>query len=186
LLGGGGTARVKRRRLTVFRLSFDPNAIATALKVEPDELIADMKDGRVASRFAERWGARLYDFAKAASSNFRGSDGMRDLGRIGSLKIEVKCLTAGGVRLQPSRFIGVGRPTATRDDLVRAFRENDRYLVVDITAFPTVDMYLLEASWLITLAMQDPPRLSAHPLRRSALRALLEAEFDLVQEPVSL
>ena len=124
--------------LMVLRTSLSLEAISDALRISPDDAVAKFQDARVTSWFAEIWGERLFNYTKHASANQAGSDAAIALGDIGRFDIGVRCFFRNTIKFQKSKFIGSGR-SATTDDLIASLEDVERYLIVDLREFPTMN-----------------------------------------------
>lgn len=136
--------------LTVLRTSLSLDEISKALRITPDEAIAKFQDARVTSWFAEIWGERLFNYTKHLSANHPGSDAAIALGDIGRFDIGVRCFFKNTLKFQKSKFIGSGR-SATNEDLIASVEGVERYIIVDLRGFPTMDFYPLDTKALLRL-----------------------------------
>lgn len=142
-----------RPGLTVLRAALSLTAISKALRITPKDAIAKFRDARVTSWFAEIWGERLFSYTKHASANQAGSDAAIELGDIGRFDIGVRCFYKHTLKFQKSKFIGSGR-SATMQDLVTSLEEVERYVIVDLRSFPTLDFYPLDTKALLRLVRE--------------------------------
>lgn len=136
--------------LTVMRTELSLPAISDALKISSDDAVAKFQDARVTSWFAEIWGERLFNYTKHASANQAGSDAAIALGDIGRFDIGVRCFFKNTIKFQKSKFIGSGR-SATTEDLIASLEDVERYVIVDLRSFPTLDFYPLDTKALLRL-----------------------------------
>lgn len=136
--------------LTVLRTQLSLPAISDALRISPEDAVAKFQDARVTSWFAEIWGERLFNYTKHASANQAGSDAAIALGDIGRFDIGVRCFFKNTLKFQKSKFIGSGR-SATTDDLIASLEDVERYVIVDLRCFPTLDFYPLDTKALLRL-----------------------------------
>lgn len=137
-------------KLTIYETTLSPEAIAEALRLTPEQVIAKFKDPRITSWFAELWGEKLYGYAAHASSNHPGSDARIALGEIGRFDIAVRCFNKGTIKFQKSKFIGSGRST-TPDDLIDSIEGVEVYLVVDLRQFPKLRFFPIDTKALLRL-----------------------------------
>ncbi len=140
---------MKKPKLYISRIRFDPAKIAEALRVRPDDVQRAFTDGRGAWPFSEVWGTRLYEFIAHSNTNNPVSDGVVALQQLGDFRISVKALGRKNAKFQQSRDVGSGR-SATRDGLLGALEACDRVIVVDLTLFPAVSFLPLETTRLVT------------------------------------
>lgn len=136
--------------LTVLRTALSLPAISEALRISPEDAVAKFQDARVTSWFAEIWGERLFNYTKHLSANQAGSDAAIALGDIGRFDIGVRCFFRNTLKFQKSKFIGSGR-SATKDDLISSLEDVERYVIVDLRGFPTLDFYPLDTKSLLRL-----------------------------------
>jgi hypothetical protein len=136
--------------LTVLRTQLFLEEISKALRISPEDAIAKFQDARVTSWFAEIWGERLFNYTKHQSANQAGSDAAMALGDIGRFDIGVRCFFRNTLKFQKSKFIGSGR-SATTDDLIASLEDVERYVIVDLRGFPTLDFYPLDTKALLRL-----------------------------------
>lgn len=136
--------------LIVLRTQLSLEAITDALRISTEDAIAKFQDARVTSWFAEIWGERLFNYTKHASANQAGSDAAIALGDIGRFDIGVRCFFRNTLKFQKSKFIGSGR-SATTDDLIASLEDVERYVIVDLRGFPTLDFYPLDTKQLLKL-----------------------------------
>lgn len=125
-------------RITIYRIILDMPAVADAMWV--DEEVADrvMRDGRVASRWGEHWGARVGGLTQTTNTNEPWRDGIAVVSSA-DISVSNKTLTTAGVKFQASRFTGSGR-NCTVDDLLESLDGTELVHVVDITDVPIVDI----------------------------------------------
>lgn len=174
---------MKRDKLTVLETTFSAEAIADALRLSPDQVIAKFRDPRVTSWFAELWGERLFGYAAHANANHPGSDAAIGLGDIGRFDIAVRCFQANAIKFQKSKFIGSGR-SATTDDLLESIESVERYLIVDLRLFPTVVFYPLDSKALLKLVRQEKLTVSGISPRR--FDAWIVDAFEVEHKVISL
>jgi len=136
----------------MFNLVFNPQKIADALWIAPEDVITYLTDGRVAAKFAEIWVSNLYGLNLATNSNEKGSDAFlpTDVPMLGNdtLSASVKTLTKSGIKFQMSKFVGSGR-TCTKDDLLNSILEAYLMAVVDIIDFPNVLVTVVKQKTLV-------------------------------------
>ena len=53
-----------KHRLTFWKTALSVDQISQALKINPAEVVAKFRDGRVTSWFAEIWGEQLFEYTK--------------------------------------------------------------------------------------------------------------------------
>lgn len=172
-----------KTRVVVKRAAFDPAAIAKALHVPEAVAVAKLRDGRVVAQWAEVWGARLYAYVVHGHANVAASDGAVLAQELGDLGVSVKSLTARGVKFQQSIFVGKNRP-CSQEDLANSIARVDRYVVVDIRAFPQVDFVVLPSTWL--LQETHAGRLQPGGWSASAFYREIERLGPLVLEEIDL
>jgi hypothetical protein len=136
--------------LTVARAVLSVRAISDALRISEDDVVAKFQDARVTSWFAEIWGERLFNYTKHQSANHAGSDAAIALGDIGRFDIAVRCFFRSTLKFQKSKFIGSGR-SATMADLIASVEDVERYVIVDLRSFPTLDFYPIDTKALLRL-----------------------------------
>ena len=117
-------------------LKLDVNNLAKSLGISEEAVVKEFTDGRVISRFAEHWAARLYNFDKAVNSNQKGYDGVF-ITPLVNLRIGVRSLTKSGIKFQDSKYIGSGRNCNT-ENLIESVNSFDVEIVVDIIEFPDI------------------------------------------------
>lgn len=139
-----------KNQLTILRTTLSVDDISKALHITPDDVVAKFQDARVTSWFAEIWGERLFNYTKHANANHAGSDAAIVLGDIGRFDIGVRCFFRNTLKFQKSKFIGSGR-SATMEDLIASVEDVERYVIVDLRRFPTLDFYPLDTKALLRL-----------------------------------
>lgn len=139
--------------LIVLRTALSLEEISNALRISPEDAVAKFQDARVTSWFAEIWGERLFNYTKHANANQAGSDAAIALGDIGRFDIGVRCFFRNTIKFQKSKFIGSGR-SATTEDLIASLEDIERYVIVDLRAFPTLDFYPLDTKRLLKLVYE--------------------------------
>lgn len=140
-------------KLVVSIVVFDVDAIAAALKLQPEQVTAAFRDGRGAWPFSELWGERLFEFVKHSNTNEPSSDGAVALEQLRNVNVSVKSLSKAGVKFQQSKFVGFGRKT-TKENLVASVEACDRVVVVDITEFPRTRFIPLDGTRLVSAVHQ--------------------------------
>ncbi|HZO97033.1 MAG TPA: hypothetical protein VFB42_06640 [Gaiellaceae bacterium] len=149
--------------------------VAHALWVDEDAALKELADGRVSSRWAEHWGARVGNILKSTNSNEPGYD----LSAVVSdmpIRVSNKCLTKSGVKFQDSRFVGSGR-NCTLDDLKQSLDDNDLVQVVDITEVPKIRLVTVRARDLREEA--DSGNLTPSGWKREKFYEFLEHVYDV-------
>lgn len=141
---------MSRIPLTVLRTELSIVALKDALHISMDDVVTKFQDARVTSWFAEIWGERLFNYTKHVSANHPGSDAAIALGNIGRFDIAVRCFNRNTLKFQKSKFIGSGR-SASVDDLIESVESVERYVIVDLRAFPILDFYPLDTKALLKL-----------------------------------
>lgn len=170
-------------RLTVLRTTLSLEDISNALRITPDEAIAKFQDARITSWFAEIWGERLFNYTKHASANHPGSDAAIALGDIGRFDIGVRCFFRNTIKFQKSKFIGSGR-TATMNDLIASIEDVERYVIVDLRAFPQLDFYPLDTKALLRLVREG--KLTTTGISPTRFDAWITNAFDVTRKEIQL
>jgi hypothetical protein len=165
-----------RPKLVISRVSFDVEAIASALRLTPDQVIAALSDGRGAWPFSEFWGERLYEFVKHSNTNEPSSEGAVALEQLRNVNVSIKALTKAGVKFQQSKFVGSSR-SATTADLVASVEACDRVIVVDITAFPSIRFIPIDGTRLVSAVHRGELGLTGWKPQR--LNSWLNATYDV-------
>lgn len=173
----------RKPALAVTRVLFDPDVIASALKITPDQAVAALRDGRGAWPLSELWGARLYDFLKHGNTNQPVSDGAVALGQLGDVNVSVKALTSSEIKFQQSKFVGIGRST-DKAGLIASIEACDRIIVVDITGFPEVRFLPIDGARLAGAAHTG--RLTAAGWSKPRLQAWIEQVYDVSETSLEL
>ena len=127
-------------------------ALSAALRVSDRTVMRSFLDGRVVSAWTEEWASALFGFDRSPSSNQAFSDGGRELGELGSVQVQVKTLTRGGVKFQQSKYIGSGR-NCTQANLEASIEGVDKYCIVDVVEFPLLSFYLIDSKVLLREAL---------------------------------
>ncbi len=122
------------------RLTWDLDAIAAALKIQPADVREYFTDGRRVSFILERRIAREVLKGKVAESE--GAD--YDLTDASGDKWEVRSITRGGVYFCPSYMVGSGRSFAAAGFLAK-LDEIKGYILADVEMFPNVSFYVVSA-----------------------------------------
>ena len=169
--------------LMVLRTSLSLEAISDALRISPDDAVAKFQDARVTSWFAEIWGERLFNYTKHASANQAGSDAAIALGDIGRFDIGVRCFFRNTIKFQKSKFIGSGR-SATTDDLIASLEDVERYVIVDLREFPTLNFYPLDTKALLRLVRDG--KLSVNGISPSRFDAWIAETFQVTVKEFDL
>lgn len=176
-------ASMAKSPLTVMRTTLSVEAISDALKISAADVIAKFQDARVTSWFAEIWGERLFNYTKHASANHAGSDAAIALGDIGRFDIGVRCFFRSTLKFQKSKFIGSGR-SASMDDLIASVEDVERYVIVDLRGFPTLDFYPLDSKALLRLIRQG--KLTASGISPSRFDTWIADAFDVTIKEIEL
>jgi hypothetical protein len=169
--------------LTVLRTGLSLDEISKALRITPDEAIAKFQDARVTSWFAEIWGERLFNYTKHLSANHPGSDAAIALGDIGRFDIGVRCFFKNTIKFQKSKFIGSGR-SATNEDLIASVEDVERYIIVDLRGFPTMDFYPLDTKALLRLIYEG--KLTVSGITPSRFDNWIADAFDVSLKEIEL
>jgi hypothetical protein len=169
--------------LTVMRASLSLGGISDALRISPEDVVAKFQDARVTSWFAEIWGERLFNYTKHASANQAGSDAAIALGDIGRFDIGVRCFYRNTIKFQKSKFIGSGR-SATKQDLIASLEDVERYVIVDLRQFPTLDFYPLDTKALLRLVYED--KLTVSGISPTRFDAWIADKFDVTVKSFEL
>ena len=169
--------------LMVLRTSLSLEAISDALRISPDDAVAKFQDARVTSWFAEIWGERLFNYTKHASANQAGSDAAIALGDIGRFDIGVRCFFRNTIKFQKSKFIGSGR-SATTDDLIASLEDVERYVIVDLREFPTLNFYPLDTKALLRLVRDG--KLSVNGISPTRFDAWIAETFQVTVKEFDL
>ncbi len=122
------------------RLTWDLNAIAAALKIQPEDVREYFTDGRRVSFILERRLAREVLNGTVAESE--GAD--HDLTDAKGDKWEVRSITRGGVYFCPSYMVGSGRAFGIGGFLAK-LDEIKGYILADVETFPDVPFYVVSA-----------------------------------------
>lgn len=130
-------------RVPIYEFELDLGEVAHALWVSEEDALKGLADGRVASRWAEHWGARVGKIVKSTNTNEKGFDLSATVADI-SIQVSNKCLSNSGVKFQQSRFVGSGR-SCTTDDLLASLESTDLVQVVDITGLPKIRLVTVRA-----------------------------------------
>ncbi len=173
-----------RQPLLQLKAELNVAELSAALKITPDEVIREFRDGRVISHFAEIWGNRIFGYAKHLNSNYRGSDASIDLGNMGPFEISVRSLTEAGIRFQRSVNTGGGRKPASQEDVIDAINAVDRVVVVDIREFPLVSFMALNSKWLLKKAYEKA--ITPNGLKAKRFYNLVNDDFVLTEKPFDL
>lgn len=123
------------------RLTWDLSAIATALKIQPEDVREYFTDGRRVSFILERRIAREVLKGKLAASE--GAD--HDLTDASGDKWEVRSMTRGGVYFCPSYMVGSGR-SFEPDGFLAKLGGIKGYILADVETFPDVPIYVVAAA----------------------------------------
>lgn len=123
------------------RLTWNLNAIAAALKIQPEDVQEYFTDGRRVSFILERRIAR--EVLKGRIADSEGAD--YDLTDASGDKWEVRSVTRGGVYFCPSYMVGSGRSFAVVGFLAK-LREIKGYILADVETFPDVPFYVVSAA----------------------------------------
>ncbi len=171
-------AKNKKKELTAVEMTFDAKAIADALNLTESVVVNEFRDGRVASRFTEHWGAKIYGYLKHKNTNASDSDGQIKAGDLpNALTISVKSLTKSGVKFQHSKFIGSGRG-CTFDDLKDSIKSVDLYLIVDISEFPELIFLPIRSVVLLSWVKED--KLTPRGLSKRAFYENLSKDYSQI------
>ena len=123
------------------RLTWDLNAIAAALKIQPEDVREYFTDGRRVSFILERRLAR--EVLKGRVAESEGAD--YDLTDANGDKWEVRSITRGGVYFCPSYMVGSGRAFASAGFLAK-LKEIKGYLLADVEMFPDVPFFVVSST----------------------------------------
>lgn len=170
----------KKPLLVIKTMELNLLAMANASCVSFNQLLTELKDGRVCSRYTEHWSAELFGFEKHTDTNHKDSDGVFPE-REGEERgfVSVKCLTASGVKFQNSKDVGAGRK-CDRLKLLEAINATQKIMVVDITMIPTVRLIPLESALAARWVKEG--KLGVGGLKRRALEELLGSAYEEVRE----
>lgn len=122
------------------RLTWDLNAIAAALKIQPEDVREYFTDGRRVSFILERRIAREVLKGQLAASE--GAD--HDLTDANGDKWEVRSITRGGIYFCPSYMVGSGRSFEPTGFLAKLDGIKG-YILADVETFPDVPIYVVSA-----------------------------------------
>ncbi|MBE7184511.1 MAG: hypothetical protein INR68_08910 [Methylobacterium mesophilicum] len=170
-------------KLVVTKIEFNPQSIAEALRIEPDQVISAFRDGRGAWPFSEIWGAKLYEFIKHGNTNVPFSDGAIALEQLRDVNVSVKALTRGGIKFQQSKFVGFGRRT-DKEGLIASLEACDRVVIVDLTEFPTVSFLPVDGTRLVSAAHKGA--LTTTGWSKAALMKWLQATYAVSEVTLAL
>ena len=123
------------------RLTWDLNAIAAALKIQPEDVREYFTDGRRVSFILERRIAR--EVLKGRLADSEGAD--HDLTDVNGDKWEVRSITRGGVYFCPSYMVGSGR-SFEPDGFLAKLGGIKGYILADVETFPDVPIYVVAAA----------------------------------------
>lgn len=136
-----------RDNLSVQVIEFDLDKLSEALHM-PSYIVREVfRDGRVAWRFAEHWAQDGFCVTRHKSNTHISTDAFVPLHGDDRVEYAIRTLTKGGIKFQDSRYYGTGR-SCNLATLKECVRRSDRWIVVDITAFPVVKSYKLKSSML--------------------------------------
>lgn len=170
----------KRPKLVIKTMTLDVLAMANAACVPFSQLLRELQDGRVCSRYTEHWAAQLFGFDKHINSNQKDSDGVfAATDTEAEAFVSVKCLTGNGVKFQNSKDVGAGR-SCDKEKLLAAINATQKIMVVDIMKMPKARLILLDSS-MVAKWVNDG-KLGTSGLRASTLTKLLESEYDELEE----
>lgn len=114
--------------------------IPTFPGLDSNEVLTLFKDGRVASKFLERYFEKVFGWELIDTKNY---DFLTPEGK----KVEFKTLSKAGCNFSPSRMIGSGRKLEKKE-ATKIVLDNI-YLICDITNFPKIKYILVEGKELI-------------------------------------
>lgn len=178
--GAGLRLSEKKPLLVVKTMELNLLEMANASCVSFNQLLNELKDGRVCSRYTEHWSADLFGFEKHQNTNHKDSDGAFAPDASGAREfVSVKCLTASGVKFQNSKDVGAGRK-CDRLKLLEAINATQKIMVVDITMIPTVRLIPLESALLARWVKEG--KLGVGGLKKAAFEQLLLGAFEQVRE----
>jgi hypothetical protein len=123
------------------RLTWDLDAIAVALKIQPKDVREYFTDGRRVSFILERRIAS--EVLKGRVADSEGAD--YDLIDANGDKWEVRSITRGGVYFCPSYMVGSGRSFAV-GGFVAKLDEIKGYIFADVETFPDVPFYVVSST----------------------------------------
>lgn len=169
--------------LTILETELSTEAIADALRLTPEQVVAKFQDPRVTSWFAELWGERLFQYAAHANPNYPGSDAAMALGDIGRFDIAVRCFMRNTLKFQKSKFIGSGRK-ATADDLIESVESVERYVIVDLRQFPLLRFIPLDSKALLRLIREG--RLTVNGISPARIDLWLNDAFEITLKRIAL
>lgn len=170
----------KKPLLVIKTMELNLLEMANASCVSFNQLLSELKDGRVCSRYTEHWSADLFGFEKHQNTNQKDSDGAFPANELGEREyVSVKCLTASGVKFQNSKDVGAGRK-CDRLKLLEAINATQKIMVVDITMIPTVRLIPLDSSLLARWVKEG--KLGVSGVKRRAFEELLRSAYDEVRE----
>lgn len=122
------------------KLTWDLDAIAHALKIQPADVREYFTDGRRVSFILERRIAREILGGTIAESEGAEYDLLDTQGN----KWEVRSVTRGGVYFCPSYMVGSGRSFSEPGFLAK-LAEIKGYILADVDGFPNVPFYVVLA-----------------------------------------
>jgi hypothetical protein len=163
----------------------NPKMISVAVWVSENDANDTFSDGRVASRFTEKWASRIYNLIMSKNTNNPGSDADIQTGNIllGNIPVGVRSLSKAGIKFQQSKFIGSGR-TCTIDNLIESIKAVEIEIVVDIADAPKIKFIPIYSK--ILLKMISDGVLTPNGLTRNKFytvlfgRQLDDDDFDIV------
>lgn len=175
----------KKPLLVIKTMELNVLEMADAACVSFNQLMRELKDGRVCSRYTEHWSADLFGFEKHSDTNHKDSDGAYEATEDQQAQlVSVKCLTGNGVKFQNSKDVGAGRKCDTAK-LLEAINATHKIMVVDITLMPTVRLIPLDSATVARWVKDG--RLGVGGLKKQGFSKLLEESYELIQEaPVDM
>ena len=149
------------------RLTWDLEAVAKALKIQPDDVREYFTDGRRVSFILERRIAREVLRGQVAESE--GAD--HDVLDAEGARWEVRSVTRGGVYFCPSYMVGSGR-SFNEPGFLDKLRDLKGYILADVETFPDVPFYIVSADEVRTWWQARQLGTSTKVSRDKALRLL--------------
>lgn len=149
-------------------LKWDPEEIAKALKIEPEDVQEYFTDGRRVSFIVERRIAREILKGKLAPTEGAGYDIIDSQGN----KWEVRSITERGIYFCPSYMVGSGRQF-NKNGFLKKLGGIKGFIIADIKSFPSIPFWIISADevreWWTNGKLGTTTRIS----RKEALELLL-------------
>lgn len=120
--------------------------LSQGLQVDTETIIHDLKDGRVASRWSERWCQSIYNLqlTKRDTPNFDAV--VPENGEL----VSIRTLTESGIRIQKSINQGGGR-RCSKSQLIQSAKSVDLFIFVDIINIPLVKFIPVRSQKILQL-----------------------------------